>query len=549
MVSHPQAATPPLLLYLGRPDYVAQLAAIAGPMGGELRRVEGTEQIVKLRQSHDVALIIVDVASDPGLAGLGLLATICHGRQARYIPIICLVRRSQARVDGAACYRAGCVDLLSTPLEPVVLRAKIRLYLDLHKRQHELEEATRIIQAQNQQLRERAIRDGLTGLYNHIHFQELFTRQFALAQRRGEGLCLLLFDLDYFKEVNDTFGHQVGDQVLAGFARLMAAEVRESDILARYGGEEFALALLDTDLAGARLVAEKIRKGAAEHDHRSGKKAIRVTVSVGVARFSAKMRHPADLIELADDALYQAKSQGRNRTVCLGDEGEELAAHGAQEGAGPEFIRQRLLATIERTRSHSLAALEAMVHLEIRDYHALRERNRLVLKVVNLMGQRLGLAADELHTLRRAFKLHDLFRLFIADPTLWKSGPLSGGEKAMIRSQPMQLKEFIALFDFFAAERALLGHHHENYDGSGYPQGLADDDIPRESQIFALVEAVVAMCLPTYERPFMAEEEIVTELGRMAGSQFDPGLVEVLLEVMAESALLEDLPAGDPGVD
>ncbi len=523
-----------VLLICDHPAHIATFKAMVTPLGVDVLVALNELDAIELRRTHSIALVLLNVSSR-GLDGREIIARIRQDTDARYLPIICVADPLFHRDEEVACYEAGCVDMLRMPLEPVILQAKIRLYFDVHNRRLELEEASVIIRAQNELLQERAIRDGLTGLYNHIYFHELFNRQFSLAQRHDTPLCLLIFDLDYFKEVNDTYGHQVGDRVLEGFAKLAAAEVRESDILARYGGEEFALVLPDTDLVGARLVAEKIREQAANQPYIHKKTTINVTVSVGGCQLCNEIKHPSELIDFADDALYQAKAMGRNRTVCVQGNGDRFYHTENRDGLQP--IRERLRSTIEKTRSRALASFEAMVHAQARDYHALRERNKLALKVVNLMGRRLHLPNNVLQAFRRAFKLHDLLRVFIADSALSKSGSLTEEEIAIIRDQPLMLKELTSLFDFFADERSLLLYHHEHFDGSGDPEGLTGGESPMGARLFSLVDAFVAMSLPSYQRPRRDRDEVIGELTQMAGQQFDPFLVKMMVDVLEHNDL------------
>ena len=540
------------LLICTNNDKIQRFSDLVEPMGIRLVVARSERQAVDLRRSEDIAIILLNIVQQPagGFDGPEVIKVIRKDHEARFTPIICIADFNLEQTDLTRCYEAGCVDVLYSPLDPVILGAKIRLHLDLYQRQQELELATEIIHKQNQLLQERAIRDGLTGLYNHLYFHELLSRQFSHAQRHKNSLCLLLFDLDYFKEVNDTYGHQVGDRVLAGFAKLVADEVRESDILARYGGEEFALVLPDTDIIGGRLAAEKIRERAAHQVYSHKDTTITVTVSVGVCQLNDDMAHPSELIDRADDALYQAKAMGRNRTVCIQTDGKDVAPCDQLSLEGFQPIRERLRATIEKTRSRAMASFEAMVHAQTKDYQALRERNKLALRMVNLMGRRLHLPNSVLQSFRRAFKLHDLLRIFISDSALGKAGSLTDHELTVIRDQPLMLKELTALFDFFADERALLQAHHEHFDGSGYPEGISGGEIPMGARLFSLVDAFVAMANPSYKRPALSRQEIVEELQGKAGRQFDPFLVEVMAEVLEQNSccLDESLDSTEGGV-
>ncbi len=161
-----------------------------------------------------------------------------------------------------------------------------------------------------------ASRDGLTGVENHRSFQERFLGEILRAQRYGHQLAVLMLDIDFFKKVNDTYGHPMGDQVLKEVARIIGGGVRAGvDILARYGGEEFVCMLADTDRERAAETAERIRQNVAEKVFESGATRFQVTLSIGGAMFPADSRHGREVLEKADKALYHAKETGRNRLV------------------------------------------------------------------------------------------------------------------------------------------------------------------------------------------------------------------------------------------
>jgi diguanylate cyclase (GGDEF)-like protein len=173
------------------------------------------------------------------------------------------------------------------------------------------------IAAYEQKLREMNMRDGLTGAFNRRYLDHRLGVEFERFRRYGRPLSLLLLDIDFFKRVNDRFGHQCGDAVLRGVAAGLAAEVRKSDLVARYGGEEFCCVLPETDLAGALVVAEKIRAAAEAQEHRWEGQAVPVTISVGAAEAKPGMAGAAELVGRADAGLYEAKRSGRNRVVAL----------------------------------------------------------------------------------------------------------------------------------------------------------------------------------------------------------------------------------------
>ncbi len=171
------------------------------------------------------------------------------------------------------------------------------------------------LQAANAQLQQLSSTDRLTGLYNRGHWEENLKATYARHQRYGNNSSLVMFDIDHFKRVNDTYGHQAGDKGIEQVAGLVREHVRDSDVAGRYGGEEFGIVLSDTDKAGARMFAERLRKAVEEMDVPYGDQVIRFTISLGVADLSPPSNSHADLIAWADEALYASKKTGRNRVT------------------------------------------------------------------------------------------------------------------------------------------------------------------------------------------------------------------------------------------
>jgi diguanylate cyclase (GGDEF)-like protein len=206
----------------------------------------------------------------------------------------------------------------------------------LRRNQEEIETANRHLkdrnarlQQANEVLNQLSITDGLTKLHNHRFFQDHMTREIKRVGRTGEALSMLMLDLDDFKRLNDRFGHAAGDELLTRIARILNGSVRESDFLARYGGEEFVILASDTDLAGAEVLAEKVRTAIAESSFilDESLRPLQVTVSVGVAQFEGNRKQ---FFRAADQALYRAKAAGKNCVVIAGGDAREPGEDTAQ---------------------------------------------------------------------------------------------------------------------------------------------------------------------------------------------------------------------------
>lgn len=275
-----------------------------------LRATDGVEAWDILNADDTIELVVTDIQM-PRLSGHELLAKIRTSSlpRLRTLPVI-VMTTSDRSADREAAFANGASDFVGKPLEPLELQARVRLH-------HRLALTIRELEASREQLREQASTDPLTQLKNRRGFAEIAQSQFALAKRHGHDLAMAILDIDHFKNVNDTYGHPAGDRVLVRIAQTLTDSTRASDTLARLGGEEFAVLLPNTDKAGAALLAERIRVAVERNHHKLASGPVTVTTSVGVASFGGDAPVSLDqLIEFADQRLYQAKQGGRNRIVA-----------------------------------------------------------------------------------------------------------------------------------------------------------------------------------------------------------------------------------------
>ncbi|HET6922834.1 MAG TPA: sensor domain-containing diguanylate cyclase, partial [Anaeromyxobacteraceae bacterium] len=310
-------------------DATLQVAASIAPVDfGAVTLVEDAEG----RARHRVARVAIEGADRRAPAIEGMAFPDNGGLVAAAVKLGSTLPGKELRIADALVFDAGTrlKGLESLRIFPLKAGEQVlgTLVLGARRREAYDREAVRqlevvALQAADAILRARlfaeteklATTDGLTGLANHRTFQARLDEHLLASRRYGKRLALILCDVDHFKSVNDTYGHPVGDQVLRGMARALQKEARATDLVARYGGEEFAVIMPETDSAGGRVIAERIREkvGALAFATELGQ--LRVTISLGLATFPDDGRRKAELVELADACLYQAKRSGRNRTV------------------------------------------------------------------------------------------------------------------------------------------------------------------------------------------------------------------------------------------
>jgi diguanylate cyclase (GGDEF)-like protein/putative nucleotidyltransferase with HDIG domain len=366
-------------------------------------------------------------------------------------------------------------------------------------------------------LSDAAHRDHLTGLLNRRGFQGVFDTELERARRADQALSLIVGDLDRFKRVNDAHGHAAGDAVLQRVAHAISGAKRGFDSAARVGGEEFAVLAPDCDEHGAFMLAERIR--AAVHEALVARpEDIPLTISFGISTFPLH-GHSADaLLRTADQALYAAKRLGRNRSVISSAEVPGILARVSRHDEDAE------------SQVELAALLNLAEALDVRDWgsssHCLR-----VGRFAELTARELGLSPELVERVRLAGILHDVGRVALSDEVLAKEGPLTDDEWVLVRAHPVVGARMVETTEYEDIRSWIL-FHHERPDGTGYPEGRAETEVPLESSIIGVADAYEAM---TSDRPYraaLAAEDAAGELRREAGRQFRADVVEALLRAV-----------------
>jgi diguanylate cyclase (GGDEF)-like protein/putative nucleotidyltransferase with HDIG domain len=381
----------------------------------------------------------------------------------------------------------------------------------------------------NKELTALSITDGLTGLYNHRYVQERFEFEFKRVKRYGGNLGCIMMDIDHFKALNDTYGHQCGDFVLRELSDLIRMLSREVDICGRYGGEEFVI-LTSVALEHTMQHASKLHAAIDKHAFVWEGKKLHVTVSVGVADFRPGMRDRRELIERADAALYRAKEDGRNliRTWKEKQAGGDASA----DHAAALDLRKKFADLAGRMRSACMEQAVALVNaVDTRDPFA-KEHSPGVSAVSAEIARGMGLSEGDVEVVRRAGLLHDVGKIAVSRDILVKRGPLTSEELEVVRKHPAIGVIILKDLGFVERELPVILHHHERFDGTGYPHGLKEREIPMGARIIAVADAFDAMTSGRAYRKEMPIDAAASGIAAASGSQFAPDVVEVFLQIL-----------------
>lgn len=398
-----------------------------------------------------------------------------------------------------------------------------------------------------QRLQQQSITDGLTGIKTRRFFLEALQSEWKRASRSGRPFSVVLVDLDQFKQVNDTMGHLEGDLVLARVGRLLEQKCRQSNVVARYGGDEFVILMPETGIEQAQILSERLRLWIATDPMLNER---HISGSFGVASFPLHGASVEDIIRVADAGMYVSKHAGGNRVSTAEEFAEPesaivqrqlLAAYIEgflqREHTGPESVEElvgtlrKLCGGIEEP-GNTEALMQAIGALsraaETREVHS-AGHGETAAHYCETVARELGMSQEEVHDLIFAARVHDVGKIIIPEKILCKPGPLTEDEFYVVKMHASVGAEIVDTIPNGNRMKLFVKHHHERFDGTGYPDGIKGRQIPLGARILATIDAWVNM---TSERPFApakAPSEALAELESLAGSQFDPAVVKVFL--------------------
>lgn len=366
------------------------------------------------------------------------------------------------------------------------------------------------------ELKYRVNRDSLTGVYNHRYFHDTLNEKIKIAKEKKKSLSLLYIDIDFFKYYNDLNGHQKGDMVLRTIGHILKEQVNEQGVVARYGGEEFAVILPDIEKKEALLIGEKIRR-AVQDTYMQGQENQpngNITISVGLATYPENAKDDTELIKTADDALYRAKFFSKNRVEVYASVLDEIKKE------------------INESETELVASIKTLISvINAKDRYTYGHTERVVM-FSRMMAESLNLKERERKNLVYGAYMHDIGKINISVDVLNKKMPLTKEEWESLKEHPEHGVEIIRNVESLKDTIPLIRHHHEKYDGTGYPLGLIGEEIPYLARILTIIDSFDAM---TSNRPYnipKTYEEAFEELRMCSGIQFDPELVAVFIEVV-----------------
>lgn len=374
----------------------------------------------------------------------------------------------------------------------------------------------------NLKLKELAIKDGLTNLFNHRSFQGILESYIDKANKENKEVSLLFMDIDNFKNYNDVNGHQKGDLLLMKIGEILKKTVGDLGMVARYGGEEFAVILYNQDEKEALNLGEIIRQNIQDsyfdgQEHQPNKY---ITVSIGVSTYPRVAKDKEELIELADNALYRAKSFNKNRVERYYNILDEI-----------DF-------NIDKKSLESTASM--LNSINMKDKYTYGHSERVVI-YAKKFATYLQLKEKDKKDLLLGAYLHDIGKLEISKELLTKRDKLSDSEFNILRQHPTLGVDLVSDIKEFGDVIPIIKHHHEKFDGTGYPSKLKGDEIPYLARVLTIIDSFDAM---TSKRPYNSSKsysEAIEEIERCSGSHFDKDLAYKFIDMLQNDMLRKNI--------
>ena len=392
-----------------------------------------------------------------------------------------------------------------------------------------------------EEVKAQAVTDGLTGLYNRRYFEEYLKKEVTRANRQQQAFSIIGLDLDHLKQINDKYGHAFGDLAIKTVADVLKKNARSIDTAARMGGEEFNVILPGVDSKGAMIAAERIRKTLEAVkldtiDH--------VTASIGVATYLEHSDNIEDIMELTDQAMYQSKREGRNRVtlakpitetswqeIAINTFTDILSKHNIPISKEISSELQNKLKNCEAPKEalYTVADMLTQVYNPLHHSGVIKSKVQLAVS----LAKRFDLPKEEIDNLRIAMLLYDIGNIMLPQELLQKTTPLTDEERNHIKEHPIiAAREILKPISAIQDVIPIIEHHHENWDGTGYPSQIAREEIPMTSQIVLIVDAYFALTEPRTYRPELTPEQAIDVIQQDTGKKWNSALVQEFISLI-----------------
>lgn len=397
-----------------------------------------------------------------------------------------------------------------------------------------------------QAVKEQAVTDSMTGLYNRRYFEEFINKEAIRARRQNQKFTVIGIDLDHLKQINDVYGHNYGDIAIKAIAEVLKSNCRSIDVAARMGGEEFNLILPGVDSQGGMIVAERIRRAIESVEL---EKIGHITGSLGVATFMEHSDDVDDLLEVVDHTMYESKRNGRNR-VTLANPVSETSW---QDIAIDTFVDILTKHRIPLDTKTSVKLSKKLQEMDINNEMLYQVSDELIttynpehiqgstknkIQLATILAKRFDLPKENVDKLKIAILLYDIGNTVLPKELLNKTEPLSEEDKTAIKRHPIiAAREILKPISSVVDVIPIIEKHHENWDGTGYPAKLSKEEIPIESQIILIVDSYFALLENRPYRSAMSKEDAIETIRSDSNNKWSEKLADEFIDIVSEDDL------------
>lgn len=464
----------------------------------------------------------------PGIKDSGLLAVFkkvwITGIPVRFPPFL----YKDSKISGWRenyVYKLPCGQVVAV-YDDVTERIKAR---------EQLESLNAELIKSNKVLKQLCLTDSHTGLYNYRYLEDVIEAEFYRARRYLHPLAIIMLDIDYFKSVNDVYGHQFGDLVLKQLARQLKRLVRKYDVVIRYGGEEFVVVSPGVNREQALSLAQRLLDALNLYNFGDNKHSVKLKLSLAVATYPEDASSKGmDLINLTNQILSKVKESGGNKVYSSSDlkKGKPEPQDEQGESADVKLLKGKIEKLTKRANESLVEAIFAFAKtIELKDHYTGEHVEKTVQFATDL-ARALGLPREEIELVKQAAMLHDLGKIGISENILLKKGKLTKREFEQIKKHPQIGADIIRPIQVLHGLIPYIFYHHERWDGKGYPAGIKAEEIPIGARIIAIADVFQALISDRPYRKAYSKAKAVKIIKDGAGSQFDPRIVAVFLRVL-----------------
>jgi len=429
------------------------------------------------------------------------------------------------------------LDRMKLEKEDVLLAAVVDI-TEKKAAAEKLEAVNRQLLESNQYLHKMALVDSHTGLFNHRYMAQTIEAEFFRAKRAIRPLGVLMLDIDYFKSVNDVYGHRFGDMVLKEFAEILSGEVRNYDIVARFGGEEFVIILPGATRKTAFSLAQRILDKLSVYYFGTAEQKIKIKVSIGAASYPEdSVTKGMSLIDLADGIMMKAKEDGGNRVYSSleADDRPSIIKDASKKTVNIKSLKSTIHNLSKRSNQGLVEAIFAFAKtIKFKDPYT-GEHVEETVHYALMIARAMKLPSKEREIIKQASILHDLGKIGVRGSLLRKKGNFTASEFNEIKKHSQIGADILRGVQGLKDIVPLILYHHEWWNGKGYPSGLKGKDIPLGSRIISVADVYQSLISKrSYSRVYSSKEALLS-IKKASGIQFDPTVVKAFEKVIKKS--------------